>query len=120
MTGLPRMITDVLGSILERADDIELVGWGNGSNLSKLVCSTGAQVVVTGGGPGLTPSAQALFLEHPEVVLLAISADGRKAYRFRLVGEQERVCEVSPQDLLDMIREAAAPSLLDRWKRRGS
>ena len=111
MTGLPQMLTDVLAAFLDSQDDIEVVATEADSEPTELVRTRGADVVVVGDGPELPEAAGALFERIPQVAVLAISPSGREASRFRLVGEQIRLLDASPQEIVDTIRETTDRSL---------
>ena len=119
MTGLPKMLSDVLAAYLDSQDDIEVVATESNSEPAELVRTCHADVVVVGGGPGLPHAAGALFERIPQVAVLAISANGRDASRFRLVGEQITLLDTSPQEIVDTIRETNDHNLLGMWQSNG-
>ena len=106
MTGLPRMMEDVLRSVLTREDDIEVTGGPAGNGLADQVSATGAQVVVSGDESTTNEDLEALFVKHPKLLLVVISRDGRDISRFRLHGRRDALGEVSPEELLSVIRDA--------------
>ena len=69
---------------------------------------------MVGGGPELSDAAEALFEPIPQIAVLAISANGREASRYRLVGEQIHLTDASPQEIVDTIRETTDRNLFSR------
>ena len=107
ITGLPTMLAEVLKAFFASQTDIEVVATHGISEPTELVHTCGADIVVVGGGPGLPKDAGLLFESIPQIAVLAISPSGREASRFRLVGEQVKLDDASPQDVVDTIRGTA-------------
>lgn len=105
MTGLPRMMEDLLRSVLAREHDIEVTSGPVGDDLTDQVGVTGAHIVVSGEESTSHEELEALFVKHPKLMLVVISQDGRDISRFQLHGARDALGEVSPDELLDVIRD---------------
>ena len=106
------MLCDIIGNALTTQHDMEVVGHvRNRFGLSSLVAETRTDVVVLGlPDATLPPDCERLFDTHPQIRLLGIAADGRRAFLYDLRPQQSPLGEVSPERLVEVIRESTRPS----------
>jgi DNA-binding NarL/FixJ family response regulator len=105
---MPQMLRDIVEDTVRLQPDMELVNWRGGRDFATAVKRGQAEVVIVGGRGQEGPAAhERLLLEDPRLKVLVVSEDGRAAHLLEL--RQVPIAEVSPQGLVDAIREAVAP-----------
>lgn len=104
--GMRRLLHDIVKDALTNQSDIELVGDSHeGDELHpKLVAGEVDLVIVGTERPGDATSGNSILFTSPQVKLLAIETDGRRATIYRLRPQQLSLGEMSPQELLGAIR----------------
>ena len=92
-----------------RQDDMAVVGRGSSlEHLVELARETEPDVVVVGlERPGLPRDCLALLLDRPRVRILGIEAHEGLAWLYELRPEQIEIGEVSPEEVVGSIRDAA-------------
>lgn len=103
------MLRDIVESLLRSQRDMYIAGeLPARDGLSDAIGRARPDVVLLGLPSGdVPPFYNELLYAHPTLRLLAVTGDGRSAYRYELRPQRSPVGEVSPQGLLDAIRAAA-------------
>jgi hypothetical protein len=97
---LPRMLSEVVTSILSTAPDIQVSTGLAGDRPPP-------DVVVVGGEVGALPDrAGELLHEFPRVRVLTVGADGRETMFYELRPHRVALGELSPDSLLEAVRTA--------------
>lgn len=97
---MPEMLRDIVAGILLEQPDMEVVG---GTEALESLRDVDADVVVIGhDDPAL---AARLVTGRPCLKVLAVTADGRESCRYELRPERAPLGEISPQRLVDEIRD---------------
>jgi DNA-binding NarL/FixJ family response regulator len=113
LAGLPRMLRDIVATVLASQADIVVVG--TVPEMEDLAHATGlsnANIIVLGlEGAELPAACTELLCAHPSVTVLGVTGDGRQAIRLRMRPERAEIGEVSPQGLVDAIRAAASSNI---------
>jgi DNA-binding NarL/FixJ family response regulator len=111
LVGMPRMLMDIVKDIISDEEDIALVGEVAGcTRLVQAATQTRADVVVLGRtGPGGNDDYRDLLYRRPRLKVLAIAADGRRAFLHELQPRVVALGEISPASLVEAIREGAPP-----------
>jgi DNA-binding NarL/FixJ family response regulator len=105
------MLMDIVKDIIADEADIALVGEVAGStNLAQAATQARADVVVLGkAGPGGNDDYRDLLYRRPRMKVLAIAADGKRAFLHELQPRVVALGEISPASLVQAIRECAPP-----------
>jgi DNA-binding NarL/FixJ family response regulator len=102
---MPRMLSDILASVLAAQPDMEIVGSCGAADLEAAVRAQRPDVIVAEEGwPALNLPGPGLFSGEARVTVLAIGSAGLEARVLTL--EHEAVREVSPEGLVKAVREA--------------
>ena len=104
---MPRMLSDIVTSLVQKQDDMELVdrAAAGGNKLLDVVERLRPNVVVLAAqGPELSPAASRLFRRFPGLRLVAVEKDGRSAYRYEMRPQRTEIEGVSPRGLLAALR----------------
>jgi hypothetical protein len=105
VTGLPGLLADVIRDTF--ADDpgvrVVLLAATEPADVDAAVRDLGADVVIAGAEQDL---AHHLVLEHRDLIVLALAADGRSAWRYELRPSASAIREVSPAGLRTVVHEA--------------
>ena len=100
------MLCDIITDVIDTQPDMQVVG--DVSDRAELLASveaTQSEVVVLGlSDAELPPDCVNLFNAHPQVRLLGVAADGRRAFLYELRPQRTPLGEISPQGLLAAIR----------------
>jgi hypothetical protein len=97
---MPEMLRDIIAGILVEQPDMEIVG---GVEAMESLDDVAADVVVIGhDDPTL---AARLVIDRPSLKVLAVTANGRESCRYQLRPERAQLGEISPQRLVDEVRE---------------
>jgi DNA-binding NarL/FixJ family response regulator len=109
VAGMPRMLRDIVGSLLTAHDDFEVVAeFTDASELCSAVERTAADVVILGLEDSELPDVGCQLLwERPSTKVLGIAADGRKAFLYELRPHRIPLGEVSPDSLVDAVRKGS-------------
>jgi DNA-binding NarL/FixJ family response regulator len=106
---LPQLVAEMVERAVERQGDMALVG--TASSLRELVGlarRTKPDVVVVGlHDHDLAPDYLELLFDQPRTRVLGITALDGHAYLYELRPEQVELGEVSPDDVVETIRQAA-------------
>jgi hypothetical protein len=111
---LPQLVADIVERAIKRQLDMAIVGSVESLEaLLDLARATEPDVAVVGiRGADIPEECLELLMERPRVKILAIEAHEGRAYLYVLRPEQVEIGEVSPEDVVETIREAARrPSL---------
>ena len=102
------MVCDIITDVVTTQPDMEVVGQlPDRLVLLSTTDQTRADVVVLGLKDSALPTdCEQLFTAHPQIRVLGIAADGRRAFLYELRPQQVSLGEVSPQGLIDAIRAA--------------
>jgi chemotaxis response regulator CheB len=103
---LPRMLRDIVERVVSTQPDMEIVGAAAGADtLSDDVARTTPDVVILAMARDASPHRfDGLLVDRPALSILAITEDGRGAYRYEMRPQVLPLTEVSPSGLLDAIR----------------
>jgi hypothetical protein len=101
LAGLPQLLRDVVASALGQEADIVLFDDGSGppSRSGQL------NVLVIGIKPGeAIARCTEVLASHPQLTVVAIEVDGRRAFLGELRPSVSELGEIDPQTLLDVVR----------------
>ena len=103
---MPRLLSDILKNQIATEPDMEVVGEApERAALPGLALETRADIVVIGSDrPEPPPEGLALIEAHPEIRLIGVAADGRRLFLYEGGRRQTPLGQMSPQELLDIIR----------------
>jgi len=104
------MLGGIVAETLDGQPDMEVVGQlPTRVDLHVGVSKSGADIVILGLDDLNLPSdCAALFDAHPSIRVLGISTDGRRASLYELRPHRLSLGDVSPDGLVQAIREATA------------
>lgn len=115
LSGLPRMLRDIVAELIGAQPDMDVVDASAvpalGAALPELARRVRPHVVIVGGGhdaQARSALGDALLRQAPELRVLALGADGRRAWLYEMRPCEVPLGEVSPAVLLTAIRGAAA------------
>ena len=119
VSGLPRMLRDIVSGVLESQPDMQVVGAAAEKNeLDRAILATSADVLVLGCEEAeLAQTGNALLASHPFLEILAVGADGKRSFLYHLEPAAVSLGEVSPRLLMDSIRKTTHSRPWDRPKR---
>ena len=106
LTGLPDAVADALELSLEPQSDMEVIGHFS-DPIEVLLAATqdGADVVILGLEHDELPGiASHMLSERPQLRILAVSPDGRRAFVYKLSPQVVPLGELSPEGLVEAIR----------------
>ena len=108
------MLCDIISEALTGQPDIEVVGGcDERMDLARASAAEDTDVIVLGLQDAEFPEAGVrLFDAHPQLHVLGVAADGRRAFLYELRPHRTALGEVSPQGLVDAIRVVAGPRAL--------
>jgi DNA-binding NarL/FixJ family response regulator len=113
---VPRVLRDIISTMLAQEPDIEMLQ--DVTTLSGLVepaATEPADVVVVGLRNAALPDVVAeLFERRPTVRVLGIAGDGRHAYLHELRPHRTALGELSPEQLVRVIRDAGRSATTSR------
>lgn len=106
---LPRMLNDIIGSVLEADGDIEVVGEASDpSQLNELLRRRHPDVAILGlENSGLTRFGWELFAADPQLRVLGVLGEGRQTYAYELRPHRTPLGELSPEELTAAVRRLA-------------
>jgi DNA-binding NarL/FixJ family response regulator len=102
---LPRIMREIIERAVADQPDMEIVGELPASTLPEALDGAGVDVVISGTNYDCA-SLRELLDERPRLKVLAVADDGRDAFLFELRPTRTRLGEVSPQTIVDAIRNA--------------
>jgi len=105
---MPRMLREIVGETVSAQPDMEVVAEHtyHASMLSAAITSRAQAVVVGSDGDEVEGLCERLALQRPDLSVLAVSADGRQTVVHELRPHRVPLGELSPQQLVDAIRDA--------------
>ncbi len=105
------MLRDIITEHLRRAADIELIGeLANGDSLLSTASSDPPDVaIVAWGGTEGAGDYSLLFHACPQIKVLAVTQQGREVFLHELRPHVTALGELSPQQLIDVIRASVRP-----------
>lgn len=110
LTGLPRLLRGILLDILSRQDDFVVISLDDDGDmdLEALARSTDLDVLITAdeGVNGAEPPL-ALLYARPRLTVMRLKTNGRSAAFHSLRPVVEEFADVSPDVIVNRIREAA-------------
>jgi hypothetical protein len=108
--GMQRLLHDIAKDTLTNQSDIDLVGdCCEGDELHPKLAARGIDLVIVGAQlPADVSSVNSILFASPQVKLLAIETNGRTSTIYRLHPHQLSLGELSPQELLAVIRTEVA------------
>jgi hypothetical protein len=108
LIGMPRILRDVITTIVADQPDMEIVGEVPENADVSEVDALGASFLTVGLDPSgvLPPTAGRLLSDRNAVPMLGLSAEGRHGYLYELRPHRQPIGEVSPDVLLSTIRSA--------------
>jgi DNA-binding NarL/FixJ family response regulator len=108
LTGLPVVVADALERILGLQRDMEVIGHvADPIEVLLSVMGDGADVVILGlQNEELPGIASHLLSESPQLRILALGPDGRRAFLAELRTKVVPLGELSPEGLVEAIRTA--------------
>jgi hypothetical protein len=114
LAALPKLLADIVRETLAPHPDLEIVAQvgahaesgalaevGALAELGALVAATRATVAIVGLAAGESPvCCSALLREHPDLTVIAVTADGRTAYHCEMRMQVSVMTELSARGLL--------------------
>jgi DNA-binding NarL/FixJ family response regulator len=102
------MLCDIVENIVAEQPDMEVVGkLERRTSLLTAAAEAAADVVILGLGDAELPLVcEELVAAQPHSKVLAVAADGRRAFLYELRPQTSALGEISPQGLIDAIRAA--------------
>jgi DNA-binding NarL/FixJ family response regulator len=103
---LPRMLREIVEDVVSTQADMQIVGAADSlAALPAEVARTSPDVVILALERGAAPTRlDPLLYGQPSLSIVAITEDGRGAFRYELRPQMLPVGNVSPNGLLDAIR----------------
>jgi DNA-binding NarL/FixJ family response regulator len=118
LVDMPQLLRGIVREVLAAEPELELVGeFPESTGLAIVAERTDADIVVVGGRLGEGAPICALLEAHPRVRVLAIRADGRRGSLFWLAPERKSLGELSPEMLVQAIRDSAELCAREWWDR---
>jgi DNA-binding NarL/FixJ family response regulator len=116
---LPKMLADIVTSLLDAQPDIEIVtGPVAGEPLPALVRNARPDLVIMGlSGTELTPTGRQLFDADPRIRVLGITGNGRRAFVYQLCPQPFALGELSPDGLVETVRAVMEPEFAEEGPR---
>jgi hypothetical protein len=109
LVGMPRLLQEITRDVIAAESWADVVGeYDLPVSLREAVRSSSANVVVVRDGPDVEGQANDLLTSSRTVGVLAISGDGREAALYELRPNRRPLGEVSPERLVDAIRNAVS------------
>jgi len=111
LLGMPRILRDLIRSIVDRQPDMRVVGELEDGHIDlRRVERPRADFVIVGLHDSDLPDVCDRLLRHrPETKIVGVSQEGRRAVLYELRPHAEPLGEMSQQVLLDVIRGQARP-----------
>lgn len=110
--GLPEMLRDVIARAVAQEPDLELVDLPESAHPFELAQNEHVDVIVTAAQRDQPVDETAKLLEqNPRLRVFCLAPDGRSSWRRELRLNTLQLGEISPQELLAMIRESARQPL---------
>lgn len=101
------VLRDIIDATLSAQPDIEVLTSGANASAVRVMNVEHPDVVVIGLGESDVPEAiEELFGRHPHARVLGIASDGRHAYMHELRPHRVSLGELSPEQLVQVIRQA--------------
>lgn len=106
LAALPTMLADIVRQALAPHPDLEIVAQVSArAELLRVLASTPASVAIVGLAVGESPlDCSDLLRAHPHLAVVAITDDGRSAYRCEMRVQLSVVTELSARGLVAAIR----------------
>jgi DNA-binding NarL/FixJ family response regulator len=106
---LPRILSDIIGTVLESAGDIRVVGEAvNHAELLELTRSLRPDVVIMGlDESGLPGFGWDLYAGDPLLRVLGVMGEGRQTFVYELRPHRTPLGELSPEELVAAVRRMA-------------
>jgi DNA-binding NarL/FixJ family response regulator len=105
------VLGDVIKAMLRASEDVTVVGESlDVTDIRALVDRTGADVVVCQFDDIATAEvANGLFAPHRRVKVIAVRDDGRRAVLWELRPQRSELGDLSPSQLVDVVRQTDEP-----------
>lgn len=110
---MPQMLRDIISGTLSSEADMDVVGELHGGvDLLTAASQMQAEVVVVGLADSELPGdCLRLFDLQRHIHVLGVSGDGRRAFLYDLRPQRTPLGELSPQELVDVVRAAARSTI---------
>jgi DNA-binding NarL/FixJ family response regulator len=108
LAGMPRILRDIVSAVVKDQPDMIVVAETEATtDLYALSRMSRADVVILGASDDqMPPAGRQVVNRAPHVKVLAVGSEGRHAWLYELRPHEQRIGEVSPQDLVSAIRDA--------------
>ena len=112
LVDMPRLAREMIDTAITAQDDMRVVATtADPAELVAVTQTVRPSFVIVGlDGDDLPTGALSLFDEHPRLKVLGLEAEAGRAYLWQLRPEKRPLGEVSPTDVVEVLRGAAAPS----------
>ena len=106
VAGMPRMLADIVRTIVASQDDLEFAGEADGiAGIARAAKGAEPDVVILGGARSVSKAEyDSLLYTWPRVRIVAIAPDGRHAAFHELRPHVTQLGEVSPATLIAALR----------------
>ena len=104
---LSGVLRDIIDTTLAAQPDMEVVVGALRTSTSRGTPGANPDVVVIGlSDSDVSQAVETLFAEYPQARILGIASDGRRAYMHELRPHRVSLGELSPEQLVEVIRRA--------------
>ena len=118
LAGMPRMLTDIVRTIIDSQDDFELAGEVVGNaDVAHAADEAAADVVILGlSVKGGAANCVKVLYTRPYIKVVAIEPDGRRAMFHELQPSVVPLGEISPETLIAAVRHRCGPVKPERMQ----
>jgi DNA-binding NarL/FixJ family response regulator len=110
---MPRMLCDIISSTLSGEPDMDVIGEPrDGVDVVRAASHMRVDVLVMGLADSELPGdCVRLFKVQPRIRVLGVAGDGRRVFLYELRPQRTPLGELSPQELVDVVRAAARSTI---------
>jgi hypothetical protein len=111
LVDMPQMLHDIIREQIADAPGLRVVAdLGDAETLDELVAKRAADVVIAGVDVLDDAHVDRLLATRPGLTVLTLDREGRETVLSRLRPHRERLGELSPERLLDVVRSTRSPA----------
>lgn len=110
MSGMPRILRDIVSQLIAEQPDMHVVGAFADDVGADTLAELRPDVLVLGSDAADVASVCRGFVQRrPALKVLAVEADGRRTWLYEMRPHQTLIGEISPATLLETIRTVSRP-----------
>jgi DNA-binding NarL/FixJ family response regulator len=112
ISDLPQMLGEIVSNIVDSQDDMQIVSvHPSEAALASTIGEADADVLLLGcEGAEFRQRGEALLRSCPQLKVVAVVGNGRESYLLEFRPRMVSLGEVSPEALVDAIRDAVGPA----------